>query len=53
MKIVCNKNEFAKLVHWCTVTQMQGDCGTCLFKNYCAAAEEPNGIEDYCELKEE
>ena len=56
MKIVCSKNEFARLVRSCEQAAKGFRCSSCVFAGLCTQGGDPTddeimcGIEDICEI---
>lgn len=54
MKLVCDKEEFARLVRLCTLNEVENTCRGCMFCGLCATGNEPgpgvimSRIEDIC-----
>lgn len=52
MKIVCTKDEFARLIRWCTDNWVEDNCQCCVLRHICdqRTTSDTNDIEKFLEL---
>ena len=59
MRIICSKDEFAKLVRECMAAEIEGACRGCIFGGVCSKGDPlgdgdwMTGIEDVCNIGED